>query len=400
MTRILYIQYTNPGGYPPLEHSSSILSEAGAEVVVLGTTAAGTKQMTWPDRPGVQVEIMAKRESGIRHKVDYLRYVIRVLRYLTRQRPQWLYVSDALVAPIGLLARRLTNVRIVYHEHDEPYAVTPSRLTRAILRMRDRLIRVADEVVVPNAARGERLRRQSHRTDAIRIVWNCPRRSEVRSNVAPDDGPLRLIYQGSISRMRTPLTLVDVLARVPDVELIVVGYETAGSVGHLDEMRQAAIRKGVADRLRIMGSISRSRVLDTTASCHVGLSFMPVETDNPNETTMVGSSNKAFEYLSCGLPLIVSDLPEWRDTFVSAGLARACKPYVVESLEAEVRWFASHRPEMKAMGRAGLKRVESDWNYDSQFAPLARVILNEDESAGPATTPQPPRNVERRHQRP
>lgn len=37
--RILYIQYTNPAGYPPLEHSSRILAQADWEVLFLGTGA-------------------------------------------------------------------------------------------------------------------------------------------------------------------------------------------------------------------------------------------------------------------------------------------------------------------------------------------------------------------------
>jgi hypothetical protein len=29
MKRVLYLQYTNPAGYPPLEHSSGILADSG-----------------------------------------------------------------------------------------------------------------------------------------------------------------------------------------------------------------------------------------------------------------------------------------------------------------------------------------------------------------------------------
>src|ERR1041385_5473127 len=39
-TRILYLQYTNPAGYPPLQHSSRILADAGWSVLFLGTGAA------------------------------------------------------------------------------------------------------------------------------------------------------------------------------------------------------------------------------------------------------------------------------------------------------------------------------------------------------------------------
>ena len=41
---------------------------------------------------------------------------------------------------------------------------------------------------------------------------------------------------------------------------------------------------------------------------------------------MVGASNKPFDYMACGLPLLVTDLPEWTSTFVEPGYARACNP--------------------------------------------------------------------------
>lgn len=377
MTRIIYLQFTNPGGYPPLEHSSAILAEAGAEVLVLGTTAAGTNRMAWPARAGVTVEIMPKRERGIGHKIDYLRFVANSVRAARRVRPQWVYASDSLTAPIALLVCWLLGTRIVYHEHDEPFAPNASWLTRLMLRARNHLARVAEAVVVPNAGRGERLRRSSGRRDQVLIVWNCPRRSEIRANGAMLTGPMRLIYQGSIARERVPLSLVEAVARVPGVELVVVGYEVGSSKGHLDDLRREARCRGVADRLHIMGAISRSSLLEITAQCHVGLSFMPAHSGNPNEAMMVGSSNKAFEYLACGLALLVSDVAEWRETFVSAGVARACDPADVDSLESAVRWYADHRRELLEAGQAGQARIEDDWNYEFQFAPVQRVILGQ-----------------------
>lgn len=375
MSRVMYVQFTNPGAYPPLEHSSAILAEAGAEVHVIGTTAEATAALGWPERPGVRVEIVPVRERGIGHKLDYFRYAIHVLRRIRSLRPDWLYVSDANAAPLALVARRLVRVRVLYHEHDEPYAPLASRLTRAIVRARGRLAAVADEVVVPNASRGERLRAQSGRAAPVRVVWNCPRRSETRANTAPQAGPLRIIYQGSISRDRVPLTLVAALAQIPDAELLLVGYETLGAVGYLGEIQREAARLGVAERLRVIGAIPRNRLLETTAGCHVGLSLLPMDPHDPNEATMVGSSNKAFEYLACGVPLIVSDRAEWRESFVAAGLAQACDPARPESIAAAMRWYLDRRGEVDEIARRGRARIQSDWNYEAQFAPLLPALL-------------------------
>ena len=47
--RILYIQYTNPAGYPPLEHSSRLLAARGWVVVFLGIGMPATDGI--PFRP-------------------------------------------------------------------------------------------------------------------------------------------------------------------------------------------------------------------------------------------------------------------------------------------------------------------------------------------------------------
>lgn len=386
MTRVLYIQYTNPGGYPPLEHSSAILAEGGAQVLVLGTTAPWMKRMAWPDRPGITVRIGSRRERGMGQRIDYLRYAAGVVRSALQQRPDWLYASDAFSAPIALAVRRLTGARVVYHEHDEPFAENLSGFMRLILAARARLAREAEEVVVPNAERGERLRRATGRQAPVRVVWNCPRRAEVRPHAATPSGALRILYQGSIARERVPLTLIDAMADVPDAHLVVIGYEPPGAVGHLDALRQRAAARGVSERLEILGEIPRSEILEVTSGCHVGLSFRASGSADPNEATMVGSSNKAFEYLACGLALLVGETRDWHDTFVAPGLAAPCNPLDRTSLAEALRWFANNREAAAAMGLKGQQRIRDRWNYESQFRELAELMLGHKSLASLATS--------------
>ena len=62
--RILYIQYTNPAGYPPLEHSSRLLANAGCEVLFLGTGALGAEALRFPPHPRIMVKQMPFCPAG------------------------------------------------------------------------------------------------------------------------------------------------------------------------------------------------------------------------------------------------------------------------------------------------------------------------------------------------
>ena len=53
--RILYVQYTNPAAYPPLEHSSTILANAGWQVLFLGREHVRTSALRFAPLPHVKV---------------------------------------------------------------------------------------------------------------------------------------------------------------------------------------------------------------------------------------------------------------------------------------------------------------------------------------------------------
>jgi glycosyltransferase involved in cell wall biosynthesis len=91
---------------------------------------------------------------------------------------------------------------------------------------------------------------------------------------------------------------------------------------------------------------------------------------------MTGASNKVFDYLACGLALLVSDLPDWNELFVTRGFAHSCDPQDPESIAAALRWFVQNPIQTAGMADRGQKRIASEWNYETQFQPLLRSILH------------------------
>ncbi|MGA9995595.1 MAG: glycosyltransferase, partial [Pyrinomonadaceae bacterium] len=89
---------------------------------------------------------------------------------------------------------------------------------------------------------------------------------------------------------------------------------------------------------------------------------------------MTGASNKPFDYLACGLPLLVSDLPDWRNFFVEPGYALACDMENPQSIADAVRWYLDHPEEMRRMGEGGRQRIISEWNYEKQFSPILEKL--------------------------
>src|SRR5262249_7469931 len=132
---------------------------------------------------------------------------------------------------------------------------------------------------------------------------------------------------------------------------------------------------GVAPRVEIVGPVaSRGELLDICARHDVGLALMPLKAQDMNLRAMTGASNKPFDYLACGLALLISKLPDWEQMYVDTRCGLACNPTEVASLVSAIQWFYDHPEEMRAMGERGRKRILEEWNYESQFAPVLQHL--------------------------
>src|SRR5438477_1167983 len=119
MDRIVFVQYTNPAGYPPLEHSSRILADRGWRVLFLGTGALGAGNLEFPPHVNIEVRRWKFRKPGLGQKLHFLAFNHWVVMTAILLRPKWIYASDPFVCPVGLLLKRL-GFRVLYHEHDSP----------------------------------------------------------------------------------------------------------------------------------------------------------------------------------------------------------------------------------------------------------------------------------------
>ena len=353
--------------------------DAGWDVTFIGTGALGAAALRFKPRPNVRVVTRPFVAPGWRQKLSYLSFTASVVRHALRWKPQWVYASDVLSAPAALLLSRLPGIRVVYHEHDAP-DVTGGGWGQALsCWARPHAARRASACVVPNQARAELFARDTG-VSRVLCVWNCPSRSEVsqaREPLASGDD-LWLLYHGSIVPSRLPEAVVRALPLLPaHVKLRLIGYETIGHIGYLDRLLQLARSLNVGGRVQAIGAMPRHQLMDWCARSDVGLSFMPRQTGDVNQRHMVGASNKPFDYLSQGLALLVNDVDSWVHEFVDPGFGLACDPSDAASIAGAVARFLADPRLMRSMGERGRQRVRATWNYETEFAPVLRILNDE-----------------------
>jgi glycosyltransferase involved in cell wall biosynthesis len=378
LRRILYVQFTDPVAYPPLEHSSNLLAERDWEVLFLGT---GNMKDSLQFGENVRIRVKSIRfvEGGARQKLQYLLFFAWVLYRTFVWRPRWIYASDPLSSPVVWFVRKFTKVHVIYHEHDSPKRDhVSSRFMRWVLQYRDKLAKEAELCVIPQAQRLLEFVRRTGRNGSTFCVWNCPQRNDVQDCSSERRSGLTLHYHGSINRLRLPPQLIVAACRFKGkVRLRVAGYEAIGSVGFLRELTTLAAENGVPELIEVLGAIPfRKDLLRMALVADVGLSIMPKVSEDDNLKHMVGASNKPFDCMACGLPLLVTNQSEWVTTFVETGYARACDPDDPDSIEAELSWYLDHPEMRREMGRRCKDKIRQAWNYENMFAPVLTRLEN------------------------
>src|SRR2546428_3847291 len=97
--RVLFIQFTDPSAYPPLEHASHLLASRAWNVVLLGTSATGLNDLRILAHPRIRVKKIKFISGGWKQKLQYGLFLLWALYWTIRWKPHWIYASDPLSCP-------------------------------------------------------------------------------------------------------------------------------------------------------------------------------------------------------------------------------------------------------------------------------------------------------------
>ncbi|OYU12435.1 MAG: hypothetical protein CFE38_08185 [Comamonadaceae bacterium PBBC1] len=372
MKRILFIQVTEPGAYPPLVNAAHLMVDAGWQVSFLASPVAGCTLQV-PSRPGIEVMVMPIRSSHVVSKLNYLHYCARAMALALKIKPHVVYTSDPLGALPGLLASKVSGARLLYHEHDSP---NNEVCLNGLLRLARRAaFKRASLIVFPNAERARHAQRQSgFNIEKLRIVWNVPLIAALPLLRDKPKLPFVLYYHGSINPERLPETVLEAVASFGGaIRLDVAGYESPGAKGYVQRIL-SRWNHGELEVIRYLGEQLHTDLLQIAARCHAGLVLMPVGSDDVNMKHMVGASNKVFDYMAAGLPLIVSDISEWRGSYVDAGYGISCDPRTVESVKSALGWLYKNPEIVSEISKNCRAKIELDWHYENEFKKILSFL--------------------------
>jgi len=176
-----------------------------------------------------------------------------------------------------------------------------------------------------------------------------------------------IIYAGGLSRIRGIKEIIQAMEFVKDkAELQLLGkWESK------EFKRECENLKGWK-YTRYLGSKSLEEVYSYIKVADIGISML-----YPVKNYVTGLPVKAFEYMACSLPMVMSNFPYWKEIFGECALF--ADPYNPKEIAEKILYLLDNSDKAKRLGNNGRKLVEKKYSWEAEQRRLLDIyerVLN------------------------
>ena len=222
--------------------------------------------------------------------------------------PHDVFMLGVAVRAAERAAARGRDVPVIYdaHEYLPGLAGPPARATAAYVDHEREYVGRAARVITVSAPIADELKRSYHLERRPSLVLNAPiidppdpEPVSVRLAAGIAEGISILLYGGGLAQPRGVHTVVEALPLLPGVHLVVVSRAPSH---YTRELQARAGELGCADRYHEVGFVEPAQVVTFFSSATVGI--VPLLHAGNHDWAL---TNKFFEYINAGLPIVTSD---------------------------------------------------------------------------------------------
>lgn len=265
------------------------------------------RQQLRPGGPGMGGRRSSFASMGI--AASRLMTHLAMLVHLVRGKPDAVHAHDVNVLPTAWLGARIARVPLVYDAHEISTHREGYKAVRGVVGwLEKKIMPTAAGTITTTDARAKFFAR-AYRIPRPLVLQNRPRLARVtRSNRIREELGLTqawpiVLYQGGLQTGRGLPRLVQAAAQVPGAYFVFIGGGRQAA-----ELHALTETLGLHERVRFIPTVPLADLPSYTASADIGV--QPIENTCLNHFTT--DSNKLFEYVVAGLPVVASRLPEIR----------------------------------------------------------------------------------------
>lgn len=281
------------------------------KVIIVGIWENGVKEYEQLDNKRVLLRVPLKTRvfpSGWIWKVlQHIEWALKIFFKFKKEGIQFVHCHSLSTLPIAVLFKIFAQSKVVYNAHELETEKGKRGLRHKASKLLERLlIQHADSIIVVSDSIAEWYKNQ-YSLKQVYIIKNFPSQENninEPSNILKDTFSIQgneilYIYQGVLSNGRSIEILLNVFSKVDKKKHIVfMGY------GELKN----TIKKYDNDfsNIHFQPAVKPEEILNYTKSADVGICLF----ENICLSYFYAQPNKLFEYIACGLPVVVSDFPD------------------------------------------------------------------------------------------
>ena len=290
------------------------LQNNGYEVQVIALWEDGLKEFEKIQNISVhRVRLVTKNwsKNKLVQLIKYFEFLYKVVKKY--KNADILHCNDLNALPIGVVIKLFFNqdIKIVYdaHEH-ESYRAGYGKIMQVLSRWWEgKLIKYADKVITVSYSIADDYEKM-YNIPKPALVLNTPFYKEIEKkdifrkkfNIPEDD--VIFLFQGGLSDKKWILEFAELINGIKGVSYVIMGY------GYLEPKIKDFCSK--SDNVYFHEAVPPEVLLDYTSSADIGLCME----EKVAKSWDYSLPNKIFEYMICGLPIIVSDIPPEMKNFI------------------------------------------------------------------------------------
>lgn len=288
---------------------------------------------------------------------------------LIRSRPDAIHAHDVNVLLTAWLAAKIARVPLVYDAHEISTDREGYQAIRGLVGwLEKKLMPRAAGTITTTDARAKFFAR-AYGIPRPLVLQNRPRlvkvegSNRIREELGLSEPWPIVLYQGGLQPGRGLPRLVEAAASVPNAYFVFIGGGRQAA-----ELHKLTAELGLEERVRFIPTVALSELPSYTASADIGV--QPIENTCLNHFTT--DSNKLFEYVIAGLPVVASQLPEIGKVVRNHDLGLLVPPGDTAALADAIRCLVESA-ELRAYYRAKAEQAAESLNWETQEQSLVEL---------------------------
>ena len=341
---------------------SQALTKAGHKVVAFSTCRNIQKDASF-DFDNVSFDISKARDPKTGGSLLNLVVIMfsrvgimyRMLMDIHKAKPDIVHIHDVNMLPMGIILYYLFGYKFVFDAHEisvdrEGY----KNIKWFIFALEKWGFRNSTRAITTTEARAMYFHSE-YGVPVPTVIQNRADfyKNEVMPKIEKIDGNFRVIYQGGLQEGRGIRTMLEVASRLPDVEFLFVG---GGAQSHLVAESQRNQKNVI-----YVPTVPSCELPKYTVSADVGMQVIRNTCINHYTT----DSNKLFEYIQAGIPVIASDFPEIRKVIDSYNVGILVNPSSINDIVDAIIYLKDQELEKYSDSISKAQR-ELSWAVESK----------------------------------